>query len=676
MRKLAGMNFCLKPCLTVSFSLILFFQATAQEDSIKLTDWYQSVSRHYNAQSAQSMLGELQDDLLAAKEISDDSAQVFLYIKAGILSLNLTHEHNYDTAIANVLLGLKLAEEKSFKTGIAFCYIAIGKIFSAIDKQDEAISILRRAQQLFPEQTKSEVTMFLLDRLGTASIKNGEEEDVVNALEYFREALAMNPIVRMPSLEALVRHNMGRAYKVNNQFNEALEQYKQALAIRRRLQDRYEEAQLLIEAGDLFAEQNNAERAYANYKAALEVNQIIQDKRGVAGSYSRIGKWYYLMGDYKQAIANLNLAISTAQAAEYREALKDSYEYLSLAHKALGDFKTALDNKERYVNILEFIQNEERDHHVIEKQASYLLEQKESQIDSLEEDRIERERELAEQKRLQQFLFIIISLIALVVLLVLYMYLTKRRSNRELRAINATVEAQNIQLQSLNATKDKFFSIIGHDLKGPLNSLTSFSNLLINYFDSLSKEEIQNLAKDLDKSLKNLYALLNNLLEWARSQTGNIDFTTSQFDIVETLQQNKELLTAQAMAKEISILYETGSTILVNAHQQSITTVIRNLISNAIKFTPKGGVIKLEAKKTTNEAIISIADTGVGMSKTVLDKLFRLDAKHSSLGTANEKGTGLGLILCKDFIEKNGGRLWVESEENKGSIFYFALPIK
>jgi signal transduction histidine kinase len=198
--------------------------------------------------------------------------------------------------------------------------------------------------------------------------------------------------------------------------------------------------------------------------------------------------------------------------------------------------------------------------------------------------------------------------------------------------------------------------------------------LLINYFDSLSKDEIQNLAKDLDKSLKNLFSLLNNLLEWARSQTGNIDFAPAVFDMTAILNENKELLSAQATNKQIEIVNGSSGSVQVNAHKPSISTVVRNLISNAIKFTQQSGKIWLQTDVKENEVVVSISDNGVGMSKAVMDKLFRLDAKHSTLGTAQEKGTGLGLILCKDFVEKNGGRIWVTSEEGKGTTFYFSIP--
>src|SRR5690606_36576957 len=148
----------------------------------------------------------------------------------------------------------------------------------------------------------------------------------------------------------------------------------------------------------------------------------------------------------------------------------------------------------------------------------------------------------------------------------------------------------------------------------------------------------------------------------ARSPTGNIDVTPEEIDLHGIIRENAELLQAQAQNKRITILYEAGQPLIVKAHKHSVTTVIRNLISNAIKFTPEGGTIMLKTTTGVNEVTVSVADTGVGMTEAVMKKLFRLDTKHSTKGTADEKGTGLGLILCKDFVEKNGGRIWVESE--------------
>jgi signal transduction histidine kinase len=267
-----------------------------------------------------------------------------------------------------------------------------------------------------------------------------------------------------------------------------------------------------------------------------------------------------------------------------------------------------------------------------------------------------------------------VVLIAVILILILAFYLLQKRNNKKLKAANLKVKAQNDELEDLNATKDKFFSIIGHDLKGPLNSLTSFSGLLMNHTSSLSTEEIQMLAKDLDQSLKNLFALLENLLQWSRSQTGSIEFTAEEFDLIAMLNENKQLLEKQAGNKNIEIEVKNTQPITVNAHPNSITTVIRNLLSNAIKFTPQDGQIKMGVVDEGHQYVVKVADNGVGMSKEVANKIFRIDTKHSTQGTAKEKGTGLGLILCKEFVEKNGGKIWVKSEEGKGTLFSFSVP--
>jgi signal transduction histidine kinase len=417
----------------------------------------------------------------------------------------------------------------------------------------------------------------------------------------------------------------------------------------------------------------NFEKARANHIIALDIRRSLRDEAGKAESFNNIGALYYYEGNLDRAIANLELGLESARESQSHTQIMKSAEFLSFCYRDMQQFQKALEYKDLFIGMNDLLQNERNEQRLLDVQNRYEINKKETQIAKLEKVRLQREQQLREEARFRNFLFAILGLVVVIVVLVLYMYLSKRRSNKILEAANHTVQQQNISLQELNATKDKFFSIISHDLKGPLNSLTSFSGLLINHADSLSKEEITMLAKDLDKSLKNLFALLENLLEWSRSQTGNIEFTPEVFDLQKLLDINRELLSAQAQTKNIEIVHEPGAPIHVLAHKHSVNTVIRNLISNAIKFTGTGGKIIVGIKHVNKELIISIADTGVGMPKEIVDKLFRIDTKHSTRGTADEKGTGLGLILCKEFIEKNGGRIWVESAVGKGSSFYFTL---
>jgi signal transduction histidine kinase len=323
----------------------------------------------------------------------------------------------------------------------------------------------------------------------------------------------------------------------------------------------------------------------------------------------------------------------------------------------------------------ELIESEKDARRLVDAQNLYVIRQKESEIGQLEFAQTKREQQLKDQVKLRNFLFLIIGLCIIVVALTYYLYVLNQRANKSLRVANAQVSHQNEKLQQLNATKDKFFSIIGHDLRGPLNSLTSFSGLLMNHTDSLSKEEIQTVAKDLDKSIKNLFVLLENLLEWSRAQAGVTEFRPDLFDLVALIDDNKALLKNQAQQKNITLVNRPMQPVTIKAHKQSINTVVRNLVSNAIKFTPPGGTITIDVQPGKSEVLVTVADTGVGIPKDVLQQLFRLDTKHSTRGTANEKGTGLGLILSKEFVERNGGSIGVSSEEGKGSTFYFTIPI-
>jgi len=238
----------------------------------------------------------------------------------------------------------------------------------------------------------------------------------------------------------------------------------------------------------------------------------------------------------------------------------------------------------------------------------------------------------------------------------------------------AKLQESEKKLQELNASKDKFFSIISHDLRSPFNSIIGFSELLYNETEAFSKAEIKDMIKSIYKTSQETFELLNNLLEWSTTQTGRIRLepaTTGIYDIVIGI---IDLLNDNAKKKDIVISVDIPLQLKVFADLRMISTVIRNLLSNAIKFTHEKGSIKIEARDAGKSVEISVADTGVGINKKDIDKLFLIDKNFSTPGTDNEKGTGLGLILCKEFIAMHNGDIRVESEVGKGSRFIVRLP--
>jgi len=230
------------------------------------------------------------------------------------------------------------------------------------------------------------------------------------------------------------------------------------------------------------------------------------------------------------------------------------------------------------------------------------------------------------------------------------------------------------QLRELNATKDKFFSIIGHDLRSPFNSIIGFSELINKEAKGLDISEIENYAGIISSSAGQTLKLLNNLLEWARIQQGRIVFEPEQLVLNELTKEVLEFAADSAGKKSISLINSVKPGISVNADKNMLKTILRNLVSNAIKFTHTGGKVEVSAESKEKEIQVSVSDTGVGIKQENIKELFRIDSEFSTQGTNNEKGTGLGLILCKEFVEKHGGKIGVESKEGKGSTFNFSLP--
>jgi len=230
------------------------------------------------------------------------------------------------------------------------------------------------------------------------------------------------------------------------------------------------------------------------------------------------------------------------------------------------------------------------------------------------------------------------------------------------------------ELREANASKDKFFSIISHDLRSPLNTLMGFAELLINRVEHDARDEIKRRAEKLHTSAKRLHTLLENLLTWARIQRGALEYQPETFELAAIADEIIELFEGNAAHHQIRLDHAISPNTVVYADYSMIHTVLRNLVSNALKFTPNGGSVRLSARLVEQEVEIVIADTGVGIPQSDIPQLFRIDAHYTHVGTRGETGTGLGLVLCKELVEKNGGRIWVESEPGSGTRFFFTVP--
>ncbi|PIQ08258.1 MAG: hypothetical protein COW71_12730 [Ignavibacteriales bacterium CG18_big_fil_WC_8_21_14_2_50_31_20] len=248
-----------------------------------------------------------------------------------------------------------------------------------------------------------------------------------------------------------------------------------------------------------------------------------------------------------------------------------------------------------------------------------------------------------------------------------------RKYNEELAELNEQLKLSEGELKKVNEEKDKFFSIIAHDLKSPFNALLNLSEFLVEDLSDLSMDEIRSFSKEINKSAQSVYDLLLNLLQWAQIKTGRINKTQEKIELSKLVRDTLIFLENIASKKSIKIINNADDLSLIVGDRTMISSVLQNLISNSIKFTKRNGNIFINSEEKDDKIIVHIKDTGIGISKENLNKLFKLDEHVTTIGTANESGTGLGLILCKELLEKNNGKIWVESIEGLGTTFSFSL---
>ncbi len=289
------------------------------------------------------------------------------------------------------------------------------------------------------------------------------------------------------------------------------------------------------------------------------------------------------------------------------------------------------------------------------------------------EEKLFGQLDIFEQNARDVRLFFTSSILVAFLLLSLNYIMLQKEIKRKKKA-EEKIKKQARELQELIINKDKFFSIIAHDLRAPFNYLLGFSKVLKNKVSERTLDEIEKISGIIHDATKNTFDLLQNLLNWAQIQTGTLELKPEKFDLAEVANETMELFHNFSADKDIELRNEIEIGSFTYSDKNIISTVMRNLVNNAIKFTSPGGKVYVKSVKSENQWVVSVLDTGVGIKPGNLDKIFRMDMKISTVGTGNEKGSGLGLLLSKELVEKNGGKIWVESEPGKGTEFYFTVP--
>ena len=385
------------------------------------------------------------------------------------------------------------------------------------------------------------------------------------------------------------------------------------------------------------------------------------------GNVSRALRWYY----------RANRALEDDQYTSLRLV---SYQNLYNAYKEEGNFNSSLKWLESYNDLTEDLSASEKSRLLAEYEALFNLQQSKQESEILQARQLETEARLEYQRNINMIVF---GMVILLLFTAFFLIRTSRKrdemnqelkkTNEQLNEMNLKVKQQNDELAQINEIKNKLFAIIAHDLRGPLSSLQSLLYLIRDH--DLSESEMDEISSMLEKNLQENASMMDNLLAWAKAQMNGIQLNQREFALKLGIKSVIDQIKFQAEGKGVSIETNLPDEIEVVADYDMIKLVVRNLIANAIKFSKPGGVINVEAEDKGDFYEIKVKDNGVGIKKEDQDKIFS-KAHFTSRGTENEKGSGLGLMLCKEFIETHGGKLWFESEVDKGTTFIFTIPRK
>jgi signal transduction histidine kinase len=486
-----------------------------------------------------------------------------------------------------------------------------------------------------------------------------------------------------------VVNNIAEIEYAAGEYNQALTNYRKALNYLRQTGIEDQMSTPLHNMGRTFLKTGDLDSAAFYLQNAYQYNTRYLDREGVAYDQLSMGRLYEALNDSATSRMYYDSALQIAEEMNLQNFKLMVLEALYESYEVNGQFEKALEYHIKYHRIKDSLYNILRNRQFLIYQSRFELDQKEKEISLLKADSQIKVLELKRRRSFVIFMFGMVLLLIILLIVLNNQYRLKKESNKMLEARHEKITEQNRklnefnkqlqdsreELKRLNNTKDKFFSIISHDLKSPLNSVSGMLNLMRNHSESVDEKDRRMLMDRLYKSVNDLSELTNNLLQWALTQMGKTDFNPQILNLYETIEDHLDMFHESADQKEITFENDISQDHLIYADKNMLSFIVRNILNNSIKFTNTGGKITCTSEELDKAITFTITDTGVGMNEATIQKVLNKEEYYTSIGTNNEKGTGLGLALCKEFMDLHSGELTVKSKMGEGTAFTFRFPL-
>ncbi|MBA6153765.1 tetratricopeptide repeat-containing sensor histidine kinase [Gelidibacter maritimus] len=655
-----------------SLAIQLAFQ---NQDTAKVDTSIHLIKALYKAQDYQKALSYISET---------EQLSITLNYTKGVAAANYfqaliyANKNDYFNAIDHFNKSKKLYTEIQDALGVAQVSNSIGLIEMKRGNYNAGLLNSLSAIRIFEEQNLYEDLSLAYNNLANAYYNTSQ---IDKSLEFNLKALNVRERLQDSTGIKISTKNIARLYSKRKEHRKAIEYYEIVLGMLNPETDQSLKGEILPRIGEEYLKFKDYDKAAEYLVEGLKFNRRTDDKEGILRALNSIGLLNLKQKNTRLAERQIYEAQNLAKDVGNNEELLKNYKLLMALDSTNGKFQSAYRWQREYFSLKQILDQENQPQLPVDTDSIEDILEGKTSIESTtftSTNEPDNNTNQVKSLKLLSYGLIVAFLIVLTFLLLIYL---KRKStikytqeleekNEQIQLQNEAIMEQKLHLQEINDVKDRLFSIVSHDLKDSISSIKAFLDLLKE--DSITKEEFNELIPELSENADNASLLLFNLLNWSKSQMQNLEPNPEHFDIQEVFHSKISLVEQKIEQKRIVVIDESQRD-FIYADKSMVEIIIQNLITNAVKFSRVGDIITISNKEHNGKSLICVEDTGVGIPKENLRKLFQ-NNNFTTIGTKNEKGTGLGLTICKELVELNQGRIWVESTANVGTKFYVELP--